>query len=177
MDHSIKYNLWHYCLVPLLSCCSLRSRRGVLSGQREKIRGARTRVRGKKRKRDRQKLTPKVLVTNGILRTAREKGKTRAMTADAFSSRSMSRKSGFRNPGNFFLWNLESWALESGIQLKGYRTLLKIGIQNPNFTNKDQNPVLESGIQGVESRIQDCPLHGVNLPLACSPPPLTKRKK
>ena len=27
------------------------------------------------------------------------------------------RESRFRNPGNFSLWNPESWALESGIQL------------------------------------------------------------
>ena len=70
-----------------------------------------------------------------------EKGKTKAFTAGASSSRSMSTKSGFRNPRNFFLWNLESWALESRIQLKESGTLLKIGIQNPNFTIKDRNPV------------------------------------
>ena len=28
------------------------------------------------------------------------------------------RESGFQDLGNFLLWNLESWALESGIQLK-----------------------------------------------------------
>lgn len=38
------------------------------------------------------------------------------------------RKSGFRNPGNFCLWNLKSRALESGIQLKGSRIPLTIGI-------------------------------------------------
>ena len=31
--------------------------------------------------------------------------------------------------------------MESGIQFKEYRTLLKIGIKNPNFTNKDLNEV------------------------------------
>ena len=29
----------------------------------------------------------------------------------------------------------------------------------------------------MESRIKDCPLHGVNLPLACSPIPFAKKKK
>ena len=108
-----------------------------------------------------------------------EKEETRALTAGASSSRSMSRKSGFPNPGNFFLWNPESWTLESRIQLKESGTLLKIGIQNPKFTNKDRNPV--PGIwnpgRGIQNRIQDCPLHGVTLPLACSPPPLPKTKK
>ena len=28
------------------------------------------------------------------------------------------RESGFQNPGNFCLWNQESWALANGIQLK-----------------------------------------------------------
>ena len=93
----------------------------------------------------------------------------------------MSRKSEFRTPGNFFSWNLESWALESGIQLKEYRTLLKIGIQNPNFTNKDRNPVpgirnLGRGIQN--QRLSWIPLHRVTTPpLACSPTPLPKNKK
>ena len=35
--------------------------------------------------------------------------------------------------------------------------LLRIGIQNPwSSTDKDWNPVLGSGVHGVESRIQDC---------------------
>ena len=29
----------------------------------------------------------------------------------------------------------------------------------------------------MESRIKDCPLHGVNLPLECSPIPFAKKKK
>ena len=40
-----------------------------------------------------------------------------------------------RNPGNFGLWNLESWALESEIQLKESRIqipLTNTGIQNPS---------------------------------------------
>ena len=45
----------------------------------------------------------------------------------------------FRNPWNFCLWNLESWALESGIPLT-------IGIENPSSTVLESlNPV--SGIQ------------------------------
>ena len=70
------------------------------------------------------------------------------------------RESGFRNPRNFclrnlefasfFLWNPESWALESGIQLKECGILLTIGIQDTSSTDK------ESEIQNLESRIQDC---------------------
>ena len=81
--------------------------------------------------------------------------------------------------GNIFLWNLESWALVSGIQLKESGILLKIGIQNPNFTNKDRNPV--PGIRNPGRRIQNprlslIPLHGVTtLPLACSPTLLPKK--
>ena len=49
------------------------------------------------------------------------------------------------------LWNLEPWALESGIQLKESGIPLTIRIQNPNSTDKD----LESGNNGVKSRIQE----------------------
>ena len=107
-----------------------------------------------------------------------EKGKTRAFTTGASSSRSMSRKSGLRTPGNFFLWNPEPWALESGIQLKESGILLKLGIQNPNFTDKDRNPV--PGIRNPGRGIQNpwLSLHGVTtLPLARSPAPLPKKKK
>ena len=45
------------------------------------------------------------------------------------------------HPGNFCLWNPESWALESGIQLKESGIPLTIGIQNPSSTDKDWNPV------------------------------------
>ena len=110
-----------------------------------------------------------------------EKGKTRALTAGFSSSHSMSRKSGFRTPGNFLLWNLESWALESRIQLKESRILLMIGIQNPNFTNKDRNPVpgMQNPGRGIQNqRLSWIPLHRVTtLPLACSPTPLPKNKK
>ena len=57
---------------------------------------------------------------------------------------------GIRNPANFCLWNQESWALEFGIQFKESGILLTIGIRNPSSTDK------ESGIQYLESRIQDC---------------------
>ena len=42
---------------------------------------------------------------------------------------------GIRNPANIFLlWNLESWALESGKQLKNSGFPLTIGIRNPEST-------------------------------------------
>ena len=66
------------------------------------------------------------------------------------------RESRLRNLGKFCLWNTKSWALDSGIQLKESGIPLTIGIQNPSST------VLESAIQYLESRIQDClgiPLH------------------
>ena len=37
------------------------------------------------------------------------------------------------------LWNQESWALESGIQLEESGVLLKIGIQNLSSIDKDWN--------------------------------------
>ena len=66
---------------------------------------------------------------------------------------------GFRNPRNFCWWNPESGKLlvESGI--------LGFGIRNPSKDLYPESKVpltktgiqyLESGIQGVESRIQDC---------------------
>ena len=53
-----------------------------------------------------------------------------------------------RNSGKFCSLNLESWALEYRIQLKGSGILLTIGIQNPSFTGI-RNP--ESGIRNPES--------------------------
>ena len=53
------------------------------------------------------------------------------------------------------LWNLEPWALESGIQLKESGIPLTIGIQNPSCTDKDRNPVPVMWNNGVKSRIQD----------------------
>ena len=52
----------------------------------------------------------------------------------------------------FYLGNLESWALESGIQHKESGILLMIGIQET--TDKESAiQYLESGMHGVESRI------------------------
>ena len=50
-------------------------------------------------------------------------------------------ESGFLNSEKFCLWNAESWALESGIQLKESGIPLTIGIQNPSSTDKYWNPV------------------------------------
>ena len=59
------------------------------------------------------------------------------------------------NQGLFFLCNPESWASESGIQLKESGTPLRIGIRNPSSTGKESGlQHLESGIHGEESRIQ-----------------------
>ena len=65
----------------------------------------------------------------------------------------LNRKSGFRNPRNFCLWNPESWAFESGIQLKESGIPLTIGIQNLSSTDKDWNPV--PGIRNPRSGIQN----------------------
>ena len=66
-------------------------------------------------------------------------------------------KSGFWNPGNFNLWNPESWALESVIQLKESGIPQRNGIWNPSFIDEESEiQYLESGTHGVESRIQDC---------------------
>ena len=65
------------------------------------------------------------------------------------------RESGVWNPWNFRLWNLESWALECGIQLNESGILLRIGIQSKMPLEKTGIKCLESGIHGVESRIQD----------------------
>ena len=56
------------------------------------------------------------------------------------------------------MWNPESSALESGVQLKESGIPLVIGSENPSSTDKDWNRVpgieyLESGIRDVESRI------------------------
>ena len=72
---------------------------------------------------------------------------------------------GFRNPRRFcfkwdlesitfLLWNPESWALESGIQLKESGIPVTFGIRNPSSTSKIRNLVPKSGIHGVEFRIQ-----------------------
>ena len=51
---------------------------------------------------------------------------------------------GIRNPGKFRSWNSESWALQSGIQLKESGIPLTIRFQNPSST--DCNPL--PGIRG-----------------------------
>ena len=54
------------------------------------------------------------------------------------------------------LWDPESWALKSRLQLKQSRIILTIWIRNPSSTDKESEICyLESGIHGVESRIQD----------------------
>ena len=63
---------------------------------------------------------------------------------------------GIRNPGNFCLWNSESWVLESGMQLKKSGIPLTIKMRNPRSTGKESKiQYLESGIHVVEPRIQD----------------------
>ena len=52
--------------------------------------------------------------------------------------------------------NPESWALES-IHLKESGSYKRFGIPNPSSTDKEPRiQYLESGIHGMESRIQDC---------------------
>ena len=51
------------------------------------------------------------------------------------------RESEFWNPGNFFLHSLESWSLESGIQLKKSGISLTTGLHNPGSTDEDWSPV------------------------------------
>ena len=59
---------------------------------------------------------------------------------------------GFRNEGNICVCNLESWALQSGIQLKESGIPLTIAIRNPSSTDKESEiRYLESGIHRVES--------------------------
>ena len=72
------------------------------------------------------------------------------------------RESVFRNPWNFFLWNPESWAMESGIQLKESAILLRIGIQNPSSTDKHWNQ--EPEIRNPESKtVLACPYMGLDM--------------
>ena len=62
------------------------------------------------------------------------------------------------NPGNFCFWNPQSWALESGIQLK------ESGIQNPQRTIK--NPRIQDFLGAVAD-----PGEGPRLPPPPPPPP------
>ena len=52
------------------------------------------------------------------------------------------RESEFWNPGNFFLRSLESWSLESEIQLKKSGISLTTGLHNPGSTDEDWSPVV-----------------------------------
>ena len=52
------------------------------------------------------------------------------------------------------IWEiLESWVLESGIQLKDSGILLTIGIQNPSSTDKYWNPVrgIRNPLRGIQN--------------------------
>ena len=73
------------------------------------------------------------------------------------------RESGFQNPQSFRFWNLESWALESGIQLQECGILLTIGIRNRAKKKKKLesspfgNPESSTRNPGsTVSRIQGC---------------------
>ena len=70
-------------------------------------------------------------------------------------------ESGFRNQGNFCMWNPESWALESGIQLKESIISLTIAIPFPSSTNKDRNKVSE--IRNPRREIQNPTLFRLTL--------------
>ena len=68
-------------------------------------------------------------------------------------------------PRKFCLGNPESWALESGKQLKESGILLTIKIQNPSFTDKDRNTVarIRNPLRGIHNPKLSCiPLHGAN---------------
>ena len=43
-------------------------------------------------------------------------------------------EAGFRNLLNFYLWSLESWTLESGVQLNGSGIPLTSGVGNKVFS-------------------------------------------
>ena len=58
----------------------------------------------------------------------------------------------------FFCWNPESWALESGIQLKESGIPLTIGMRTPSSSDKDQNPV---------PGIRISPRRGIQNPRSC----------
>ena len=69
---------------------------------------------------------------------------------------------GIRNLGKFYTWNLESWALELGIQHKESGIPLTIGIHNPSSTYKDWNqvPGIRNPLCGIQNpRLSWIPLY------------------
>ena len=67
---------------------------------------------------------------------------------------------------NFRLWSLESWSLESGIQLKESGIPLTIGMRNPSSTEKEPGSStwnLESTAWNPECAIWEETVPGVNL--------------
>ena len=84
---------------------------------------------------------------------------------EAYSERSIAPCKGLRTPesGKFLLVESrirEVYLVESGIPGFGIRDIaqgIQIGIRNPSSTDEESEiQYLESGIHGVESRIQDC---------------------
>ena len=63
------------------------------------------------------------------------------------------KESGFQNPGNFCLLNMESWVLESGTKLKEFGILLTTGMQNASSTDKywNQVPVVRNPLRGIKN--------------------------
>ena len=74
-------------------------------------------------------------------------------------------KTEYKNPGGFCLRNSRNLESEECFpfgnrnpEFQEIRIPLTNGIQNPSSADKDSGiHYLESGIHGVESRIQDCP--------------------
>ena len=107
--------------------------------------------------------------TQWIIQNTKRILSRRKKTLNRFMSPHL-RKSGFRNPRTFCLWNPESRKflfVESGIlgfgkrnTAQGIRNPLMIviaGIHSTTSTDKESGiQYLESGIHGVESRIPDC---------------------
>ena len=73
------------------------------------------------------------------------------------------RESGYRSPGKFCRWNQESWALESGIQVKESGLPLTTGIQNRSSNDQDRNlvPGIRNRRRGIQNpRLSWIPLRG-----------------
>ena len=84
--------------------------------------------------------TCKLIVTSPKVLFIRNKVKVATLLLQLQSMKSFmsssphAREFRFWNPRNLCLWNPESGALKSGIQLKESRILLPIGIQNPRLS-------------------------------------------